>query len=275
VRSLYFERDVPRALAVKALRRVWPGIVWSPISPVRFARLDPPPLPGADWVRVENRQCGICATDLSLVFVKADPGTSPVAVPRESRLYLGHEAVGRLVEVGAAVQRLQSGDRVVMGPRPFGRTFRQHPPVCRMRPGQPYCANAGEAARWAWAAGGAAYTAHESQVESCGAERRSATLVGPAIAVHAVLRRRPQPGERVLVVGRDHRRWCSRRCGRSTSAGVWWRATSPRPPRMEAEEDLGPAAYANGADGAKRFRAVDAACCWGRGRDAAASLDRQ
>jgi threonine dehydrogenase-like Zn-dependent dehydrogenase len=67
------------------------------------------------------------------------------------------------------------------------------------------CENAGEGGTVGVGGGwGDAYTAHESQVwkvpEALSDDQ--ATLVEPmAIAVHAVLRRRPQPGERVLVVG--------------------------------------------------------------------------
>src|SRR5262249_23424153 len=72
VRTIYVDKDIPRILAVKALRPVWPGVVFSAVSPARCADLPEPPLPGPRWVRLQNRQCGICATDLSLLYVAVD-----------------------------------------------------------------------------------------------------------------------------------------------------------------------------------------------------------
>jgi threonine dehydrogenase-like Zn-dependent dehydrogenase len=71
------------------------------------------PVPGPvapDDVLVAVRACGICGTDLNILAVppahKALPG-----------VILGHEAVGRVVEVGAAVSGVGPGDRVVVAPR--------------------------------------------------------------------------------------------------------------------------------------------------------------
>src|SRR3989304_2600242 len=79
------------------------GTNWSPTSSARVADLPEPPLPGPRWLRVRNRQCGICGTDLSLLFVKGSPGLAPAALPANSRLFLGHEVVGNVVEVGERV----------------------------------------------------------------------------------------------------------------------------------------------------------------------------
>lgn len=209
MRSLYVDRDIPRALAVKALRPVWPGVIWSPLSPAHMGELGDPPLPGRRWVRVRNRQCGICATDLSLLLVKADPGVSPAALAARTRFYLGHEVVGDVVEVGEGVHRLSLGDRVVMGSRFLGADcFTQEidPPCRPCREGWTVlCENAGQSGETGAGGGwGDGYTAHETQVVRV-AEALSddqASLVEPmAIALHAVLRRPPAPGERALVLG--------------------------------------------------------------------------
>jgi len=42
--TLYFEANVPKVLITKALRPVWPGVIWSPLSPSRFADLPEPAL---------------------------------------------------------------------------------------------------------------------------------------------------------------------------------------------------------------------------------------
>jgi threonine dehydrogenase-like Zn-dependent dehydrogenase len=100
MRAIYIDKNIPRALTVKTLRRVWPGVVWSALSHAHVVDIPEPPLPGPRWLRVRNRQCGICASDLSLLLVKADPAAAPVALPGNSRFYLGHEVVGEVTEIG-------------------------------------------------------------------------------------------------------------------------------------------------------------------------------
>ena len=122
MRAIYIDKNIPRALMVKALRGAWPGIVWSGLSHAHVVDIPEPPLPGPHWLRVRNRQCGICASDLSLLLVKADPAAAPVALPGNSRFYLGHEVVGDVTEVGADVKGIRPGQRVVMESRFTGPT---------------------------------------------------------------------------------------------------------------------------------------------------------
>src|SRR4030067_335343 len=91
-----------------------------------------PGLPGPRWLRVRNRQCGICATDLTLLFGRASPGAAPVALPGNSRFYLGHETVGEVVEAGPGVRRFPTGEGGVMESRFAG-------PNCRTQEIAPPC----------------------------------------------------------------------------------------------------------------------------------------
>jgi threonine dehydrogenase-like Zn-dependent dehydrogenase len=210
MRAIYIDKDIPRALAVKTLRRLWPGVVWSALSHARFVDLPEPPLPGPRWLRVRNRQCGLCASDLSLLLVKADPAAAPVALPGNRRFYLGHEVVGEVTEVGPAVRHVRPGQRVVMESRFTGPTcFTQEidPPCRHCAAGNTrLCENAsllrgpvGVGGGW-----GDGYTAHESEVRVVPEELSDdqASLIEPmAVALHGVLRRPPHDGEQVLVVG--------------------------------------------------------------------------
>ena len=64
MRSIYVDKKIPNMLAVKALRPLWPNVIWSPLSPTRVADLPEPSLPGSKWLRVRNIQCGVCNRSL-------------------------------------------------------------------------------------------------------------------------------------------------------------------------------------------------------------------
>jgi threonine dehydrogenase-like Zn-dependent dehydrogenase len=210
MRAIYIDKNIPRALTVKTLRRVWPGVVWSALSHAHVVDIPEPPLPGLRWLRVRNRQCGICASDLSLLLVKADPAAAPVALPGNSRFYLGHEVVGEVTEVGAGVKSLRPGQRVVMESRFTGPTcFTQEiDPPCRFCAAGDtrLCENASRQRGLSGIGGGwgDGYTAHESEVRLVPDDLSDdqASLVEPmAVALHGVLRRPPRDDEQVLVVG--------------------------------------------------------------------------
>ncbi len=99
MRAIYFEKRIPKILLTKALQPVWPTVVFSRLSPTRLADLPEKPLPGRRWVRMRNRLCGICGSDLHLLYVDADPRISPAALPGTERIYLGHEVLSQVIEV--------------------------------------------------------------------------------------------------------------------------------------------------------------------------------
>src|SRR4030067_2521741 len=111
MRTIYVDKNIPKMLAVKALRPVWPGVAFSPLSPARMAVVSEPPLPGPNGVRVRNRVCGVCATDPSLFHVHADPAIGPAALAGNSRFYLGHEVVSEVVEGGPLGKQLHARRR--------------------------------------------------------------------------------------------------------------------------------------------------------------------
>jgi threonine dehydrogenase-like Zn-dependent dehydrogenase len=211
MQAIYVDKNLPRMLLVKALRPVWPGVIWSAISPARATdRMAVPDLPGDHWVRVRNRQCGICASDLALLNVNAGPDIAPAALPGNSRFYLGHEVVGEVIEVGKAVTRFKPGDRVVMESRfagPNCHTQEIEPPCSHCAEGQTrLCENAslGSGPSGVGGGWGDQFTAHESEIWPVPDELSDdqAMLIEPmTVAVHAVLRRVPQSGDNVLIIG--------------------------------------------------------------------------
>src|SRR5574342_395709 len=114
MKAIYAEKRIPNMLLTKAISPLWPGFVWTPLSASRSAEFPDPPLPGPRWLRVKNEQCGICSTDLSLLFVQVDPSVAIAALPGVYRFWLGHEAVSVVTEVGRGVRRFRIGDRVIM-----------------------------------------------------------------------------------------------------------------------------------------------------------------
>ncbi|MFZ2343692.1 MAG: alcohol dehydrogenase catalytic domain-containing protein, partial [Candidatus Microthrix parvicella] len=65
--------------------------------------------PGPGQVTVDVEWCGLCHSDLSLLT-----GVHPAPLP----IVLGHEAAGRVAELGSGVTRLAVGDAVVLTPIP-------------------------------------------------------------------------------------------------------------------------------------------------------------
>ncbi len=82
------------------------------IHGVNDVRLDPvePPRPGDKDVVIKVKACGICGSDLSYIKIggihRKPGGVTPI----------GHEAAGEIVAVGAAVQGVKPGQRVVVNP---------------------------------------------------------------------------------------------------------------------------------------------------------------
>lgn len=80
----------------------------------------------ADWVKIEIEACGICGTDLQILKV-------PPGYPAPDNTVLGHEFVGHVVEVGAAVTQCQVGERVTVAPNLTCRELNLDPcPQCQL-----------------------------------------------------------------------------------------------------------------------------------------------
>jgi threonine dehydrogenase-like Zn-dependent dehydrogenase len=87
-----------------------------PVSPLGCISLDdiePPALPGPDWVRIESTLSGICGSDLAALTAHDSFTLEPFgAFP----FTFGHENVGRIAECGVAVAGWSVGDRVIVNP---------------------------------------------------------------------------------------------------------------------------------------------------------------
>ncbi len=210
MRTIYVDKNIPKMLAVKALKPVWKGVVYAPFSPARFEDLPDLPLPGPRWLRVQNKVCGICASDLALLNVEADPKIGPAALPGTKRYFLGHEVVSVVTEAEPDVTRFKVGDRVMMHTRFQAATCRSQEiePLCRQCAAGNYilCENGslGSGLRGDGGGWGDGYTAHETEVYPVPDDLTDdqAAMVEPlAVGVRTALRRLPEPGEKALVLG--------------------------------------------------------------------------
>ncbi|MEO8970357.1 MAG: alcohol dehydrogenase catalytic domain-containing protein [Ktedonobacteraceae bacterium] len=200
------ELDTAHMIPTKLLGRFWRGAYFSSFAPLQVRNLPRHALPDAHWVRVRNILAGICGSDLHLVFVDGDLRIAPAALNSQTHTYPGHEVLGEVIEVGDEVSHVRVGDRVVL----------QHGPNCATAGIQPLC-RACAAGNYMLCEFGSLpgpqpigggwseeMLLHELQlfrVPPALNDEQAVLLEPTSVAIHTVLRRLPQAGERVLVVG--------------------------------------------------------------------------
>ncbi len=211
MRTVYFEKDIPRILATKAAAGRAKKLLSTKINAVKYETgLPEPALPADDWVRVRNIACGLCGTDVS--FYKATTGMTSALepIPGTKRTFLGHENVGVVTEVGSGVTDFKVGDRVTIRAYMAGcdtKGIRKRCPYCESGDYN-FCTNFGTPAPYGelmmgagWSdsfiypAKGLAHVYDEITDEQ-------AVMIEPScVSVHAVLCAPPQKKEKVLVMG--------------------------------------------------------------------------
>jgi len=208
LKTMYLDLSVPRIILTRLLGRFSRGAYFAPTSSLHLATLPEPTLPASNWVRVRNRMCGICGSDLHQIFVDAGLDVAPVALPSNRRIYLGHEMVGEVVETGDAVRDFKIGDRVVRWGRGDDCVARGRTELCPAcaRGHRVLCEYASEPRKHHPIGGGfgdslitpASTLLHVPDDLS----DEQATLIEPAaVALHAASRCPAQKGDRVLVLG--------------------------------------------------------------------------
>jgi len=115
MKALQFRFSIPRYAYSKLVGRFRPEAYWDRYSALAYTDIPEPALHTARWVRVETQLSGICGSDMSALFLKGSPD-SPLTPFVSFPMVLGHEIVGRVVEVGAGVRTVQVGQRVVINP---------------------------------------------------------------------------------------------------------------------------------------------------------------
>ena len=208
MQTMVVDMDVSKIALTRVLSRLTPAAYFAPTAPLRLLTLPDPPLPQPDWVRVRNRLCGICGSDLHQIFLDASLDVAPVALPSHRRIYLGHEMVGDVIEAGPALGEWRPGDRVVRWGRADDCAARGLPdrcPACA-RGHRVLCMRASEPRGHHPVGGGFGdtfITPASTLVRVPDAVRdEQAIFTEPAaVAIHAAWRCLPQPGQHVLVLG--------------------------------------------------------------------------
>jgi len=181
-----------------------------PTGCLSLDKVEAPPLPGPDWVRVKSTLSGICGSDLAAVTAHDSFTLEPFgAFP----FTFGHENIGSISEVGSAAGDWQVGERVIINPmlscRQRGLDLcaacaRGEYGLCRRTKDGPlgtgpmigYCPTVGGG----WSR---EFVAHVSQLHRTGTlSDEVAVLTDPfASALRPVLLHPPREDDTVLVVG--------------------------------------------------------------------------
>ena len=211
MKTVYLEQNLRKIVTTQVLSHINRKALLSGVSPVVFRQdLPDPPLPGPRWVRVRNLQTGICGSDLTLFSCTADAWNLFEPLNARPRVYLGHETIGVVEEVGDHVTNLRPGDRVSLMRYTPSCAGKEIDPPCRFCQEGNYALcehynDPGPRSLPDTGAGmGDSYLATEEQLYPVSPQLNDdrAVLLEPmAVAVHSVLRHPPAPGDTVLVYG--------------------------------------------------------------------------
>lgn len=194
-------------MLTRAASRRLPGTGAGPLGFVRMDHVEPPSLPGPDWVRLETRLSGICGSDLGVITAHDSFALEPYsAYP----FTFGHEVVATVTGAGPGVTRWSEGDRVILNPMLSCRQKGLEPcPACargdygvcrRATDGLGHITGFSPLTGGGW---GDQLVAHESQLWPQGElPDEVAVLTDPfASAAKGVYLEPPAPDDTVLVIG--------------------------------------------------------------------------
>ena len=206
---MFFENRLSKVLALKVVQPFHRWAALGALSPLRYADVPEPEIPNPRWLKVRNLACGLCGTDIHFMFMDMDPRCFPAATPGIRRKFLGHELVGEVVEVGADAGDFAVGDRVAMRIDWPSCAQLEIEPACAPCAAGNYmlCENLGTKALPLEDVGGGFspyMVMHRAQPYKIPATMdldRALLLEPMSCAAHAVLKSKPEPGERVLVIG--------------------------------------------------------------------------
>jgi L-iditol 2-dehydrogenase len=212
MKALVYKLNIPKYLIARTMSSRFRTVSTSVFTCLSYREVPLPSPPDDEWVRVRMLLSGICGTDLSILNGK----TSFSMQPYGSKVFIpGHEIVGEIVEKPPGMRNFREGDRVIVEPLHTCATRGIPEPCINCRRGQQHlCLNTmngrfapsaaigfGRETGGGW---GEYFIAHRSQLHKMPRQfsLEEAVLAEPfAVALHAVLRRYPPNGAKVLVLG--------------------------------------------------------------------------
>jgi threonine dehydrogenase-like Zn-dependent dehydrogenase len=188
-----------------------PRSALGPLGCISLDRVEPPALPGPEWVRVRTSLSGICGSDLAAVTAHDSFTLEPFgAYP----FTFGHENVGVIAESGAAVDDWAAGERVIVNPMLACEQRGIDPPCAACGRGDyGLCRNtaagdvgSGPMIGYSPRAGGGwspEFVAHRSQLHRAGDLPDEVAVLTDAFAsaLRPVMLQPPRDGDVVLVIG--------------------------------------------------------------------------
>ncbi|HDP26326.1 MAG TPA: hypothetical protein ENN34_12920 [Deltaproteobacteria bacterium] len=209
MKALYFDNSLVKIVMLQTASLLYRKAALTPISPTRYAEVPEPEIPNSRWLKVKNRACGLCGTDIHFIFMEMDPKSFPAATPGISRKYLRHELIGEVMETGDEVTHVTRGDRVCLRidwPSCYQMEIEPMCPQCQ-RGEYMMCQNLGARDLPLVDVGGGFspyMVMHRTQPFKVPTELSDdeAVLIEPlACAVHGVRKHAPEKGDRILVLG--------------------------------------------------------------------------
>ncbi len=209
MKSLYFDNQLFRIIFMQAASKFSKNAAFARPSPLKYRDVPEPEIPNPRWLKVRNFACGLCGSDIHLMFMDMDPKVFPAATPGINRKFLGHELVGEVVETGDEVAEVKKGDRVCLRidwPSCFQMEIDPMCPQCQ-KGAYMQCQNLGLVDLPVKNPGGGFspyMVMHRSQpfkIPSQLSDDEALLLEPLACAVHGVYKQVPEKGDRVLVVG--------------------------------------------------------------------------
>jgi 2-desacetyl-2-hydroxyethyl bacteriochlorophyllide A dehydrogenase len=209
MKALYFDNDIKKIAFLQAASKLSRNAPFWPFTPVRYAEVPEPKLPGPDWLRVKNTACGLCGSDVHFLYMDMATDCFPAGLPGIERKFLGHELVGVVEEAGKGVKDIRPGDRVALRidwPSCFQLEIEPKCPQCA-KGNYMLCQNIGKKKLPLRDTGGGfspVMVMHKTQpfkVPPSLSDDQAVLLEPLACAVHGVHAAMPKRGDSVLVVG--------------------------------------------------------------------------
>jgi L-iditol 2-dehydrogenase len=251
MQALRFVESVPRYAVTKAAGLVSGRAFWSRAACLQLADVNPPRLPGPDWLRINTRYGGICGTDISTILLRSSMALHPYT---SFPFTFGHENAGRIADGGDNVTEFEPGARVVVNPllaceqRGFADDICPmcacgRPNLCaRFREGTistgmltGFCRDTGGS----WSP---SFVAHKSQVIPLPdhVSDEEGVIAEPlATALNAVLRSPPEDSDTLLIMGAGVMGQVTLAALRATGSKARILMTARHPFQMETAKRLG------------------------------------